>query len=76
MDKSPWEIYATLLDEGTYLCSVRTMYRLLARYGQIQERTDVLTHDAHFIQFSSDSYRFRDSLRAKPQDPALCAGLA
>jgi len=33
-DKAPGEIYATLLDEGTYLCCERTMYRLLARHGQ------------------------------------------
>lgn len=28
-DRAPAEIYATLLDEGTYLCAVRTMYRIL-----------------------------------------------
>lgn len=32
------EIYATLLDEGTYLCSERTMYRLLAAEGDVRER--------------------------------------
>jgi putative transposase len=31
---APGEIYATLLDEGAYLCSERTMYRILARQGQ------------------------------------------
>jgi putative transposase len=30
VDVSPEETYATLLDEGTYLCSPRTMYRILA----------------------------------------------
>ena len=29
MDKSPYQVYATLLDDGEYLCSVRTMYRIL-----------------------------------------------
>jgi putative transposase len=33
VDMAPAEIYATLLDEGTYLCSERTMYRLLAAEG-------------------------------------------
>jgi hypothetical protein len=33
MDCSVAEVYATLLDEGTYLCSMRTMYRLLATDG-------------------------------------------
>jgi putative transposase len=31
---APGEIYATLLDEGIYLCSERTMYRILSRHGQ------------------------------------------
>ncbi len=33
-DVAPGEVYATLLDEGTYLCSERTMYRILSRHGQ------------------------------------------
>lgn len=33
-DMSPGEVYATLLDEGTYLCSERTMYRILSRHDQ------------------------------------------
>ena len=34
VDVSPEEAWATLLDEGTYLCSPRTMYRILAAAGQ------------------------------------------
>jgi hypothetical protein len=30
VDKAPAQVYATLLDEGTYLCSIRSMYRILA----------------------------------------------
>jgi putative transposase len=33
-DMAPGEIFATMLDEGLYLCSERTMYRVLARYQQ------------------------------------------
>ena len=45
VDVSPEETYATLLDEGTYLCSTRTMYRILAaRHGGVRERRDQLTH--------------------------------
>jgi putative transposase len=33
-DKAPAEVYAMLLDSGNYLCSVRTMYRILSRLGQ------------------------------------------
>ena len=38
-DKAPYEIYATLLDEGQYHCSIRTMYRFLAsEHGPIKDR--------------------------------------
>jgi putative transposase len=38
MDQSPYQIYATLLDEGRYLCSIRTFYRILGRHGEVRER--------------------------------------
>jgi putative transposase len=45
VDVSPEETYATLLDEGTYLCSTRTMYRLLAaEHGGVRDRRAQLTH--------------------------------
>ena len=48
VDVSPEETYATLLDEGTYLCSTRTMYRILAaQHGGVRERRDQLTHPAY-----------------------------
>jgi putative transposase len=48
VDISPEETWATLLDEGTYLCSTRTMYRILAsRHGGVRERRDQLTHPAY-----------------------------
>lgn len=37
-DMAPPEIYATLLDEGQYLCSQRTMYRILERNHQTVQR--------------------------------------
>ncbi len=40
----PAEVYATLLDEGTYLCSIRTMYRLLEAQGEVRERRRQLQH--------------------------------
>ena len=43
-DQAPGEIYATLLDEGRYLCSERTMYRILADNQQVRERRDQLRH--------------------------------
>jgi putative transposase len=44
MDQAPREVYATLLDEGQYLCSVRTMYRLLEEDEASQERRNQLRH--------------------------------
>jgi len=44
MDKAPREVYATLLDEGDYLCSVRTMYRILNENKAVRERRDQLKH--------------------------------
>jgi putative transposase len=43
-DCSPAAVNAALLDEGQYLCSVRTMYRILAEDGATRERRDQLTH--------------------------------
>lgn len=43
-DQAPGEVYATLLDEGRYLCSERTMYRILARHQQVRERRDQVRH--------------------------------
>jgi len=37
-DKAPAQVWATLLDEGTYLASVSTMYRLLRERAQVRER--------------------------------------
>jgi putative transposase len=38
LDRSPAAVYATLLDEGKYICSIRTMYRLLKERGEVRER--------------------------------------
>jgi putative transposase len=43
-DCSPAAIHATLLDEGQYLCSTRTMYRVLEEDGATRERRDQLPH--------------------------------
>jgi putative transposase len=46
-DCSPAAVQATLLDEGQYLCSTRTMYRILAEQGESRERRDQLVHPAY-----------------------------
>ena len=43
-DQAPAEIYASLLDEGKYLCSIRTLYRILAGENEVRERRRVLRH--------------------------------
>ena len=40
MDHAPAQVHATLLDEGTYLCSPRTMYRILDSAQEVKERRD------------------------------------
>ena len=44
IDKAPYEVYAALLDEGRYLCSIRTMYRILEANKELRERRDQLRH--------------------------------
>jgi putative transposase len=44
VDLAPAQVYAHLLDEGRYLCSPRTMYRLLAASDEVRERRDQLRH--------------------------------
>jgi len=46
-DQAPREVYAALLDSGVYLCSWRTMYRVLAEAGEVQERRNQLRHPAY-----------------------------
>jgi putative transposase len=44
VDKAPATVYATLLDEGTYHCSIRTMYRILHDAREVRERRNQLRH--------------------------------
>jgi putative transposase len=43
-DCPPRQVYATLLDDGVYLCHWRTMYRLLDEHQEVQERRNQLQH--------------------------------
>ncbi len=44
VDLAPSQVYAQLLEEGRYLCSIRTMYRLLAANNEVRERRAVASH--------------------------------
>lgn len=47
-DKSPYQVYATLLDDNQeYLCSIRTMYRILGENDEVRERRNQLRHIAY-----------------------------
>ena len=46
-DQAPPEVFATLLDEGRYLCSLRTMYRILEDSGEVRDRRDQLCHPSY-----------------------------
>ena len=47
VDQAPAAVYAALLDEGRYLCSERTIYRLLEGAGEVRERRDQLRHPVY-----------------------------
>lgn len=47
VDLSPREIHATLLDEGVYHCSVRTMYRILDQEDEVRERRRQRRHPVY-----------------------------
>jgi putative transposase len=46
-DKAPRQVVAALLDEDRYLCSARTMYRVLEAAGEVRERRDQLRHPTY-----------------------------
>jgi putative transposase len=47
VDLAPAEIYASLLDQGTYHCSIRTMYRILEEHAETRERRRQLRHPVY-----------------------------
>jgi hypothetical protein len=49
VDLPPIQIYAQLLDEGVYLCSISTMYRVLAANRQVKERRRLARHPPRAI---------------------------
>jgi putative transposase len=47
IDRAPDEVVATLLEENKYLCSARTMYRVLASQAEVRERRNQLRHPTY-----------------------------
>jgi putative transposase len=46
-DSSPHQVYATLLDEGAYYCSISTMYRILHQHNEVRERRNQRRHPSY-----------------------------
>ena len=46
-DQAPHQVYAILLDEGEYRCSIRTMYRILDAHTEVKERRNQLSHPVY-----------------------------
>ena len=46
-DQAPREVYAQLLDDEQYLCSWRTMYRILEQHDEVRERRNQLRHPVY-----------------------------
>jgi putative transposase len=46
-DQAPVAVYHQLLDEGVYLCSPSTMYRILRQHDEVRERRRHASHPAH-----------------------------
>ena len=63
-DLAPAQVWARLLDDGIYLCSISTMYRLLAVAGENRERRRQRTHPA----------RQKPELIARRPEPGVVAG--
>src|SRR6476659_8301373 len=49
VDLPPMQIWTMLLDEGTYLCSISTLYRILADHAQLVERRRIARHPARTV---------------------------
>ncbi len=49
VDAAPVQVYARLLAAGTYLCSISTMYRVLAANAQVKERRRLARHPARAV---------------------------
>jgi len=47
VDTAPATVYATLLDEGRYHCSIRTLYRILDAQAEVKERRNQLRHPVY-----------------------------
>ena len=69
-DASPRQVYATLLDEGRYVCHWRTMYRILGEHGEVRERRNQLRHP----RYKKPELLVRGPNELWSWDPTRCCG--
>ena len=69
VDQSPTEVHATLLEEQTYLCSPRTMYRVLAAAHEVRERR------AHNMRRDAEGIPYQRAAQSQEPSPT-CAQAA
>ena len=72
LDRAPAAVYATLLEEGRYLCSIRTMYRVLHDADEVTERRPQRRHP-HREAAAPGGYRPKPSLDLGHNAPARAA---
>ena len=65
-DKSPAQVYAILLDEGIYLASIRTMYRVMTLADQVRERRAQAQHPPRVRPSWSPTARTRSGPGTSP----------
>ena len=70
VDLAPLQIYAQLLDEGVYLCSVSTMYRVLAQHALVAERRRLARHPSQVCPELVATAPQQVSLRTSPNSRA------
>jgi putative transposase len=76
VDSAPAHVWATLLDEGRYLASQRTIYRLLAsEHGEVRERRAQLRHPPYAAPELLAACLMSQFVRAVPGSFAPCVRL-
>ena len=55
VDAAPAQIYAALLDQGAYVASIATMYRILREHAQVRERRRLARHRARRPELVADA---------------------
>ena len=72
VDQAPAEVYAELLDQGRYHCSIRTMYRILHESGEVKERRRQLRHHSSGRPLKHPNRFLNDRSPSMPRPASRC----